>query len=340
VAASNLTLVIPPLTLSEPESAQLSTALEKSGKKLAGLRKILSRGQREYIDEQSTSLAATFNLPYTDVNSFPTAAIMAMGCGMDAATGYWLCADPVNLHPDLDHVVLFDSTSFELEKHELGQLVSEVNELLLENGLTSYHGRQHNLFLKMVDKPEVSFSSLESVVGKNILQHLPEGRDAAKWRLLQNEIQMQMTQSRVNSEREQRGQSVVNGLWFWGGGYLFRPKHKQVYDVIFANDLITQGFARLTDTSIEKDCAGLEDIPLGKNSLVAIDVPDATSAAWHDLLLSIEKQWLKPALAAIKKNELESITLLTGKIKIIFTKQEQGSFWKRSVKPRAIMDLL
>lgn len=340
MAVSNLTLVLPPLTMDDSEKKVFSGSLVKKEKSLKSLRKLFSRGEKDFFDSPAIVVANLFKLSYTDPATFPVAAIMAMGAGLDATTGYWLCAEPVYLHADLDHVLLFDRSSLELSKQELAQLVSEIDEMLLEQGITTHHGHQQSLFFRSADKSDVVFTAIAEVSGKNILQHLPEGAEAAKWRLLQNEIQMQMSQSIVNQERQQRGLVSVNGLWFWGGGYLLRAKYKQVFDVVFANDLFNQGLARLTGIKAEKFINDFDLIDPEKNSLVAFNQIENTAAAWRDFLLMLEKNWIQPALALMKKGKLTTLTVVTGQLKITFSKQHLGKFWKRSIKASAIADSL
>ena len=340
MATSNLTLVLPPLPLVDDEKQQFINLLAKKEKSLKSFKKILSRGERQFTEDYYTSLAELFCLPYTDPQTFPVAAIMAMGAGLDATTGYWLCAEPVYLHPDLDHVLLFDKHTFDLEKQELSHLVSEIDEMLLEHGITSHHGHQQSLFFRTTDKLDVTFTPISEVSGKNILQHLPAGKEAAKWRMLQNEIQMQMSQSVVNREREQRGLVSVNGLWFWGGGYLLRPKHKQVFDAVFASDLLLQGFAVLTATKAEKNTITIDDVEQDKNTLVAFELTDAKPKSWLSFVLEFEKQWLQPALALLKNNKLDGLTLVTGKTVTSFNKQQLSKFWKRTIKSSVIADSL
>jgi len=340
VAASTLTLVLPSLTLDDSEKKLLSEWLAKKEKAFKRLRKVFSRGEKETIDSKAIALANLFTLTYTEAETFPIAAIMAFGAGIDASTGYWMCADPVNLYPDLDHVLLFDKNSFDLAKHELAQLVSEMDEMLLEDGISTHHGHQQSLFFRTTDKSDVVFTPISEVSGKNILQHLPEGEDAAKWRLLQNEMQMHMTQSQINRDREEKGIVPVNGLWLWGGGYLLRAKYKQVFDVVYANNLFGKGLAKITSMNADKLCENIDAIDPAKNNMVVFDVVEDNAAAWGKFLMNIEKQWLQPALALIKKNELDTLTILTGKIKIKFTKQHLSRFWRRSKKANMIVDML
>jgi len=340
VAASNLTLVLPPLSFSTPENDQLISLLEKNTKPLRHLRRILARGDTESFATQELMLAEIFGLPYTDANQLPRAAITATGSGFDAAMGYWLHAEPVHLHPDLDHVLLFDSSSFELAKKELGQLVEELKFLFEESGLSVHFGKQNSLFIRINDHPKVLFAPLNDVSGKNILQHLPEGDDSAYWRRLQNEIQMQMAQSSVNQQREECGAMTVNGLWFWGGGYLLRAKHAHCYDVVSTTKLFIRGLASITDAVIEKDSNNFDDIDMTKKTLVTIDESMNTTEKSLSVLLDVEQRWLRPALEAIQKKELESLILLTGHTKITISQKSLKRFWKRAVRIENMARLL
>jgi len=340
VAASNLTLVLPPRLLSPPDNAQFISWLDENSKSLVNLRRLLTRGEHQLFDSHEILLAELFGLPYTNTHELPLAAIEAMGSGFDAATGYWLHAEPVHLHPDLDHVLLFDSSSLLLEKTELGQLIDELQVLFEESRLVPKFGKQHTLFIRLDDKPQVSFTALQEVVGKNILQHLPEGQDAAQWRLLQNEIQMQMTQSTVNQLREERGAMTVNGLWFWGEGYLLRARYPRCYETVFTRQLFASGLATMTDAVVEQELVDFDAIHLEQKTLAVIDSPEKPLAARLDCLLALEQQWLAPALLAIKKGQLASLTLVAGKTKIDFTKQQQKHFWKRGISSTTIASLL
>ena len=340
MAASNLTLVLPPLSFSAPENVQFISLLEQNAKSLAALRCVLSRGERQSFVSQELMLIELFGLPYRSTDELPLAAIMAMGSGFDAATGYWLHAEPVHLHPDLDHVLLFDRSEFELAKHELGQLIEELQELFEESGLSIHFGKQNNLFIRSNDEPKVLFSPLQEVLGKNILQHLPEGKDSAQWRLLQNELQMQMTQSTVNHRREESGVMTVNGLWFWGGGYLARAKFQRCYDHVVARSLFVAGLARMTDAVIENKIEHFKDINLSKKTLVAIESAEKTPETSLAMLLGFEQQWLSPALAALKKGEITNLTLLVGKTKTTITKKQLKRFWKRNIRTVTMASLL
>jgi len=227
-----------------------------------------------------------------------------------------------------------------LAKNELGQLVEELQELFSESGLSTHFGKHDSLFIRVNEQPQVSFTSLAEVSGNNILQHLPEGDDSARWRRLQNEIQMQMTQSMVNQKREECGAMTVNGLWFWGGGYLLRAKHSRCYDMVSTTKLFTRGLATMTDAVMEKDSKAFDDIEIAKKTLITIDKPMYTPKDSLAVLLDVERKWLRPALSAIQKGQLESLILVTGHTKTMLTKKTLKRFWRRAMRFENMLRLL
>ena len=60
MAASTLTLVLPPVSLSDSETAQFVSSLTGSEKSLVTLRKLFSSGELEAHDSYSIALARRF----------------------------------------------------------------------------------------------------------------------------------------------------------------------------------------------------------------------------------------------------------------------------------------
>jgi hypothetical protein len=59
---------------------------------------------------------------------------------------------------------------------------------------------------------------LDVALGESVQPHLPQGEDAAAWRLLLTEVQIAWHHHPVNAARDERGAAPVNGLWLHGGG--------------------------------------------------------------------------------------------------------------------------
>ncbi|MCW8983613.1 MAG: hypothetical protein OQK13_06180, partial [Gammaproteobacteria bacterium] len=50
-------------------------------------------------------------------------------------SGYWYCADPVNLKADRDQVILSHPTSIGIQQSEAGALISAFNQLFRDDGI-------------------------------------------------------------------------------------------------------------------------------------------------------------------------------------------------------------
>jgi hypothetical protein len=55
-------------------------------------------------------------------------------------------------------------------------------------------------------------------LGADVFAHLPGGDDGRRWRRLQSEAQILLTQHPVNAARMARGVPTANSPWFWGAG--------------------------------------------------------------------------------------------------------------------------
>jgi len=336
-ADSTLTLVLPPCSIPETDQPLFAEQLSRHASELKNIRTLFARGQREASAAQATALGHCFGFNFQSVDDIPFATLMAAGNGIDSSTGYWLCAEPVHLQPDLDHVVLFDHYSFELSQLELSHLLEDIKPLLTESGIEPHVGDDHIIYLRLGDVPQAQFTAIHDVVGKNILPFMPGGEQASKWSLLANEIQMLMTQSDTNTQREQRGELPVNGLWFWGGGFLSPQRYAQQYDEVFSVDPLARGLANfrgITANATDKDFA---DVDLGRRTLISLGAPTREPEHCMDMLLNIERNWLTPAFQALKKGTLGTLVVLGDHGWVSMNKKALGRFWKR---PLAVKDLV
>ena len=337
MAESHLTLVLPPLILADTEAEQFASSLAQAQGSLPGLRKAISRGDRERFSNQSVALCHLFGFDFDNLHDIPVATLRASGNGFDSSTGYWLCADPVHLHPDLDHVVLFDKQHFKLSANELSHLVEGIKELLVDSGIETWIGHDLSLYFRLEDIPAVNFTPLSEVVGKNILPYLPEGEDAAKWTLLSNEIQMQLTQNKVNEQREHEGEVAINGLWFWGGGFLLPKRYDRQFDTVMSDDVFIKGLANFRDISLASTQKHFSDIALERKTLVCAGTNSESPEEYLKTLLEVEQNWLSPALAALKKKQLGSLTLFSGNMRISLNRKSLGRFWKRTPTAKELL---
>lgn len=336
MAESNLTLVLPPFFFADDKKARFAESLTANAAALKNLRKLIGRGEHEHIDDQALALCQLFGTYFQDTADIPIATLKASGNGFDSSTGYWLCAESVHLHPDLDHVVLFDKSQFELSHNELAGLVEGLKPLFEEEKIEVWQGDDMTLYLRLLDVPKVDFTPLEKVSGNNILPFMPEGDDAAKWSQLLNEIQIQLSQNEVNEYRENTGQLTVNGLWFWGGGFLTPRKYDQEFDRVWSDNPFIRGLANFRGIKVKPSVEGFSKIDTGERTLVSVAADKLEKGEHSSALLDIENNWVTPALNAIKKGELEHLTLILGHMRVGINNKLLGRFWKRSASANDI----
>jgi hypothetical protein len=129
-----------------------------------------------------------------------------------------------------------------------------------------------------------------------------------------NDAQMVLHAHPLNEARDERGERVVNGLWFWGGGTM-RPT-QTTYDNFFSDEPRVIGLARAAGrAAIAVKDYRAQSGPSGRS---LVTVQHATNYRllgmtdeWSRALQEVEAVLLQPALAALRAGELEALTLLT-----------------------------
>ena len=86
------------------------------------------------------------------------------------------------------------------------------------------------------------FAAPEQALGEDLAQHLPQGAQGRRWRVLLNDVQVLLHQHPLNAARQARGESPVNSLWLWGGGCLPPPVTSELTGVV-SDDLLLRALA-------------------------------------------------------------------------------------------------
>ncbi len=260
-----------------------------------------------------------FNVRVDDNQDLPVAAVTRV---LDLGVidkGWWLRADPVHLRPDRDCLLLADNTVLALTQAEADQLVAEVMEVYASDGWILKPARPDRWYLQPPAVPEIMTTPLSTVVGRNVHDYLPQGKDSKAWCTILNEIQILLHTARINSERESRGALPINSLWFWGGGRL--PEPQQVpWAKAWTNEPLSLALARLSQVPTASVPASAEiwlaQVDVGGEHLLVLD--EARSAAlygdveaWQAFIQGLEETWMQPLLKALKEGALRSVTLYT-----------------------------
>ncbi len=284
----------------------------------------------------------------------PVAALSWLGeADAMVADGYWLRADPVHLCADQARLLLFGPRILAVRMDEARALAAAFNAVYNSDDWRLEIPHPQRWYLRLPDDPRIRTHALHAVIGRNIDAFLPQGANGKRWHGVLNEVQMLFHDSPVNTAREERGQLPINSVWFWGGGRLpviKPPPWTQVCSTepCVRGLAVAAGVAVATATDITAawvkdggaadDCmdAGGRATPgaVTDQLVVMSEQQDAVSYgdadAWCAALLTLERDWFAPALAALKTGRLDTLRLFPGNNSVYeVTRAGLRRFWRR-----------
>ena len=179
--------------------------------------------------------------------SLPAAAITREFLAGDSADATWLSADPAWVQPDMNGVRLLACGHLQLDMDEAQAFAAPLRPVFDEAGIQLEISTPDRWHLKLPANTSLpSFAAPEQALGEDLSQHLPQGAEGRRWRVLLNEIQVLLHQHPLNAERRARGLAPVNSRWLWGGGSLPSPLKSSLHGVI-SDDLLLRALARRAD---------------------------------------------------------------------------------------------
>jgi len=139
-----------------------------------------------------------------------------------SAEAWYAYFDPVHLLPNRDTLMLLPPTQLAIEDGEAQSLCRDIMDFFQDDGwdlrcLSAAHWR-----LRLAQAPDLRLVDLAEAQTANLLDHMPSGDYAKKWKKLLTELQMLLHHHAVNQQREQNGLPGINSVWLWGGGSLSR----------------------------------------------------------------------------------------------------------------------
>jgi hypothetical protein len=183
------------------------------------LRRLLARadrlddGPRGYL----AGLAAWFDAP----QPLSAGALTRQLAAGDAGDALWMCADPAWVEPDMNGARLLACGQMQLTAAEASALAETLAPLFEEQDMHLELTSPDRWHLRLPrDTAVPPFPAPEQALGENLLQHLPQGAEGRRWRILQNDIQVLLHQHPLNAQRRAEGRAPVNSLWLWGAGIL------------------------------------------------------------------------------------------------------------------------
>jgi|SRR5450830_531400 len=185
---------------------------------------------------------------------WPIAAISLLGESQAPDKDYYLMAYPVHLVLQRDYFSLYPLDLTVVSEAELQALIMLLNQHFNRDGLQfiaskSVNNGRQGFYLKLSKNPEISTTLPELAIGRDIRQHMPQGKGMANWHGILNEIQMLLHDHAINQSREQNGLLPINSLWLSGGGFNQIPE-RAIKKNIYAKTALLRGLAFITGSEI------------------------------------------------------------------------------------------
>ena len=227
---------------------------------------------------------------------WPIAALTRQLDAGDAAQSSWLRVDPAHVAPDMGGArMLSHGEALALTAEDTAQLLPALRPLFGDAGFALDAPRPSRWYLRLPRESKLpAFAAPDEVLGEDLFAHLPEGDLGRRWRALLTETQVLLHNHPWNAMRASLGKPAVNSLWFWGAGALpdfVRTHYRQVK----GNEIVLRALA---------DAAGVAGTTGDAEEVDAL----VDLRHLRDLAL-VADEAVQPLLAAVRKRELQSLTL-------------------------------
>jgi hypothetical protein len=288
-----LTLVVPDLLTMDRVALAAMPALVKLGH-YAGPPDTL-RGTRDAL------VVSQFATPHAAA----AAPLAALGAGLDPFAAYVLRADPVSLVAGRTDVALAARID-DLDGSDTDALMATLNAHFGGDGLAFHAPRPDAWFVFVDHAPDLTTTPLAAVRGA-IYPWLPGGNDAARWRRWMSEMQMLLHEHPANASRAERGRAPVTGIWISEGGRIAETKQR-LNTTIFAppgtTGDVARGLARLGGAAAFAPPPAFTALPMQDGAAVVLDRANVATAS------TLQSNWIDPAVAALERGTLVSLSLL------------------------------
>ncbi|AGS06712.1 hypothetical protein [Candidatus Profftella armatura] len=156
-------------------------------------------------------------LNFSYYNNLSIAHMAMYMLGIPILKGYWFLINPVHIHVGSNCLILTDTRKLYLTHQSSFILFKIAESIFSKNGYSIIYGDANNWFIRADNWKKLITATPNAASEQNIKNWIPKGKGHKDWLKLQNEIQMNWFNHKVNIERENIGLKKINSLWLWGG---------------------------------------------------------------------------------------------------------------------------
>ena len=211
----------------------------------------------------------------------------------DARLSGWLRADPAYIRPDINGARLLGiGDALGIEQADVEALLPALRPLFGDAGFTLDAPTPSRWYLRLPREAKLpAFASPDDALGDDVFEHIVDGPEARRWRVLASEAQVTLHNHPRNAQRIAAGKVPINSLWFWGGG-LLPDSIASGFPTVFSDDVLLHGIARI---------GKLDAMPM-KDATLDIDDALVDLRAVRDPRAVVES-WLAPVAASVSTRE-------------------------------------
>lgn len=335
---SHITLVLPHL-LPLPEFApDLVRALQTPA--LAALLTRTSAHERKAAADTAHALpheqwlARTLGLSQEGMPAFAAAAMR--GFGLDPLDGTWFIVNPAHIQIARSHSMMADLRHLGLSEDDSRALYEAARPLCEEIGHPLLYGDAQTWFLRADDWTGFEPATPDTVVGMDLSDFVPRGKQALPLRRLQNEVQMLWHTHPVNAAREARRLPAVNSFWLWGASNDGPRANGRMASVG------VPGWVRGLSSEALASLDGLDGALVQDGLLVVGYLAEAAIASdwgtWVQQVQHLEEKLFAPLHAALVQGRIKELRLVLSSrdalAEFTTTAMAQRKFWRRPTLER------
>ncbi|NOZ10610.1 MAG: hypothetical protein GXP09_06200 [Gammaproteobacteria bacterium] len=290
----------------------------------------LLSGGRYTLNHTHGYTRTLLNMLGLGLDDLPVAALSRLGATGKQDGQWWMKTDPVHFITNLTDVVLDDPKTLQLSRKESEQLLATVQKHTQQDGWHCEMLSPQEWVIRLDHPRTLIVEPTDSVIGRNVLDHLPRGEEGGYWRQCMNEIQMLLHDHPINVVREENGLAEANGLWLWGGGQI-SLQNLAHWKHFFCDDALSVGLAKNNgipqSSGASYSNSGWQDCGEG-NILWAVQQP--SEATWADYLLELDRSFFQSVLTQLQGGQLHSVVLYPAPgSRYDVCRARPGLFWKR-----------
>lgn len=333
----DLVMVVSDLYL--PDSGAASFAANDGS--VPGLSRAARFGKKSSLDDGWRPWVARWlgRADLADVATASIAAVTADGAAPSSGSTVW-CASPVHLMAGLTSVHLHPRGLLRLDQQSRAALIRSFEDTFAGSGWRLI-GLPSGEFL-FEGQAVAAVVSVEPArcLGSSVGGSLPQGSGAQAIQRVLAEIEMWLHEHPVNVQRQQQRKRTVSTLWPWGNGPAIdaeerRLQVREATPAVFADDAYIDGLLRLSGhamTPLPSTFDKILDTGAARTMIVleAFQLHDVAETSTPLQALEIlDKQWIEPAMDALSKRRIDSISILANDRCLVMRPGDRLKLWRR-----------